>query len=192
MIDVFENYIRSRAQLSEKEIKRISEMASPRILARHDFLFLEGEICRHKTFITKGLLRTFGANADGNEHILQFSPENTWTLDAESYDNEVPSRYSIDAIEESHILMWSKPDFDLLLSEIPQLRLFSQQLISRTMHNVRHRLASALSATPEEKYNDFVRDSPSLLSRLPLRMIAAYLGISLKTLTRLRHSQLQR
>jgi hypothetical protein len=48
---------------------------------------------------------------------------------------------------------------------------------------------SALSASPEERYNDFVRDYPALLNRLPLRMIAAYLGISIKTLTRIRHAQ---
>jgi CRP/FNR family transcriptional regulator len=53
-------------------------------------------------------------------------------------------------------------------------------------------LFTALSATPEEKYEEFVRTFPDLLSRLPLHMIAAYLGISLKTLTRIRAAQLHR
>jgi len=62
----------------------------------------------------------------------------------------------------------------------------SEQLINRSNFNNRQRIFATLSSTPEEKYEDFVRTSPDLLARLPLHMIAAYLGISLKTLTRIR------
>jgi CRP-like cAMP-binding protein len=129
---------------------------------------------------------------DGGEHILQFSPENTWTLDAESYDRQAPSHYNISAVESSELLLWTKDDFNRLLAEVPRLKNFAEQLISRNIYSGRQRLLTTLSATPEEKYEDFVRNSPELLSRLPLRMIAAYLGISLKTLNRVRHAQLLR
>jgi CRP/FNR family transcriptional regulator len=188
----FESYLQSHANFNESDLKRISSLAEPRVLHRNDFLLMEGEICRHKTFIVKGMLRVFGTRTDGSEHILLFSPEHTWTLDAESYDKQIPSRCNIAAVEESEVLMWTKSDFDKLLAEIPLLKSLSEQLISRAIHNSRQRLLSALSATPEEKYNDFIRDSPALMKRLPLRMIAAYLGISLKTLTRIRHAQLHR
>jgi CRP/FNR family transcriptional regulator, anaerobic regulatory protein len=188
----FESYLRSHANFNNDDLKRICSLAESRKLHRNDFLLLEGEICRHKTFIATGMVRVFGTRPDGSEHILLFSPEHTWTLDAESYDKQIPSRFNIAAVEESEILMWTKPDFDKLLADIPALKSFSEQLISWAIHNSRQRLLSALSATPEEKYNDFIRDSPALMKRLPLRMIAAYLGISLKTLTRIRHAQLHR
>lgn len=190
MVAEFQTYLLSHAPLDEADMERICSLAVSRTLRRNDFLFSEGEICRHKVFIVKGLLRTFGVSPDGGEHILQFSPEQTWALDAESYDLQIPSRYNLAAVEESEILAWSKNDFDRLLAEIPLLKTFAERLISRAIYNGRERLLSALAATPEEKYNTFARDYPSLISRLPLRMIAAYLGISLKTLTRLRHAQL--
>lgn len=192
MIIEFQSYLQSHASFREEDLKRISALAEPRTLHRNDFLLLEGEVCRHKTFIAKGMVRVFGTRPDGSEHILLFSPEHTWTLDAESYDKQIPSRFNIAAVEESEVLLWTKNNFDKLLAEIPLLKSFSEQLISRAIHNSRQRLLSALSATPEEKYNDFIRDSPALVKRLPLRMIAAYLGISLKTLTRIRHAQLHR
>lgn len=190
MIAEFETYLRSHADFSDDDLKRIVSVAVPKVLHRNDFLLLEGEVCRHKTFIVRGMLRVFGTRADGSEHILLFCPEYTWTLDVESYDKQAPSRSSIAAVEETEVLLWAKPDFDRLLADIPQLKTFSEQLIARAMHNHRQRLLTILSATPEEKYNDFLRDSPNLIKRLPLRMIAAYLGISLKTLTRIRHAQL--
>jgi len=191
MKTAFENYLRQQTGIDEADVKRISDLAVARTLRRNEFLLREGEVCRHKAFIVSGLLRTFSITPDGNEHILLFSPENTWTLEVESYDRETPARSAIDAIEPSEVLLWNKTDFNSLL-EIPQLRRFSEQLISRSIHSSRQRIITALSATPEEKYEDFVQNYPGLLSRLPLRMIAAYLGVSLKTLTRIRHAQLTR
>jgi CRP-like cAMP-binding protein len=149
-------------------------------------------VCRHKIFIVKGLLRTYGTVADGSEHVLQFAPEDSWTLDVESYDKQVPALLNIAAIEPSEVLLWTKADFEHLLAELPQLKSLSQQLISKNIYNSRQRLLTALGSTPEEKYEEFLRSYPGLLPRLPLHMIASYLGISLKTLTRLRHSQANR
>ena len=192
MIDEFEIYLRAHTNLNDGDIARIRSLALPKTLRRNEFLLREGEICRYKTFVIKGLLRTFGMATNGSEHILQFSPEHSWTLDAESYDCHKPSRYNIAAVEKSEVLLWSKVDFDSLMAGIPRLKSFSEQLISRNIHSGRQRLLAALSATPEEKYHEFIQSFPDFLARLPLHMIAAYLGISLKTLTRIRQAQLRR
>lgn len=191
-MDVFIDYLHANTQLNEAEIQYITSMAAARKLRRNEFLLREGEVCRHKTFIEKGMLRNFGITADGNEHILQFSPANSWTLEVESYDHQTPAKFNIDAIEPTEVLLWAKADFDHVLATFPELKRFSERLIAQNVHNSRRRLLIALGATPEEKYEDFVHDYPELLSRLPLRMIASYLGISIKTLTRLRHAQLAR
>lgn len=192
MTDEFETYLRAHTGLDGEDIDRIRSLAVHKTLRRNDFLLREGEICRYKIFVLKGFLRTFGTAADGSEHILQFSPEHSWTLDVESYDRQLPARYNIAAIESSEVLLWAKADFDGLLAGIPQLRSFSEQLISRNIYSSRQRILTALSATPEEKYYEFIQSFPDLLARLPLHMIASYLGISVKTLTRIRQAQLRR
>jgi CRP/FNR family transcriptional regulator len=191
MLTEFEIYLRTHG-LPEEAIGRISGLAVSRTLRRNEFLFRTGEVCRYKVFILNGMLRTFSITADGNEHILQFSPEHSWTLDVESYDKQVPSKVNINAVEASEILLWHKADFDTLLAEVAELKIYADQLISRNIHYSRDRILTALGGTPEEKYEDFISKFPGLLSRLPLRMIASYLGISLKTLNRVRHAQLQR
>lgn len=188
----FESYVRSQTQLSEADINKISSLAVSHSLRRNEHLLKAGEVCRHKVFVSSGLLRTYSLGADGSEAILQFSPELSWTLDVESYDQQTPSVYNIAAVENSEVLLWHKSDFQNLLENLPELKRYADVLIARNIYNSRHRLAAALNATPEEKYEGFIRNSPELLSRLPLRMIAAYLGISIKTLTRIRYSQLQR
>lgn len=187
----FETYLK-QYNLPDEATCRISSLAMSRTLRRNEFWMSAGDICKHKVFVMNGMLRIFNITADGNEHILQFSPEHSWVLDVESYDMQVPSKVNIGAVEPSEILYWHKADFEKLLVEVPELKQYAEQLISRNIHHSRDRILSALGATPEEKYEDFVQKFPNLLNRLPLRMIASYLGVSLKTLTRVRHAQLQR
>lgn len=188
----FHKYLHTNTSLDEEDIERICSAAMSRSLHRNELLLQQGQICRHKIFVVNGLLRNYGIIEDGSEHILQFSAERSWTLDVESYDRQTPSQYNIAAVERSEVLLWTKTDFDFLLSDIPAFKALSQQLISHNIYNSRQRLLTALSATPEEKYEDFIRNFPDLLSRVPLHMIASYLGISLKTLTRIRHAQIHR
>ena|GEM_PF-22529 len=191
-MDEFEQYLRARTDLNDGDIDYILSHAIHKHLRRNEFLLREGDICRYKIFVTKGLLRTFGTAADGSEHILQFAPEHSWTLDVESYDRQQPAHSNIAAIESSEVLLWPKTVFDNLLSTIPQLKDLARQLISGNIYNSRQRILTALSATPEEKYQEFIQNFPNLLTRLPLHMIASYLGISIKTLTRIRQAQLRR
>jgi len=192
MLSEFENYLKSKTSLTDDEIHIISSSALRQNLNRNELVLKAGSVCRHKVFVVKGMLRTFSTSTNGNEYILQFSPELTWTLDVESYDKEIPSQVNIEAIEPTEVLLWTKKDFTRFLNEIPEFKKLSQQIISYNIYYNRQRMLTALSATPEEKYEDFTKRFPSLLLRLPLRMIASYLGISIKTLTRIRHSQLHR
>lgn len=189
---ILEAYLQKHMPLRQEDIERITSLAAVRTVQRNELLLQEGQVCRYKAFIAGGLLRSFGTRPDGSEHILAFSVANTWVVDPESYHKQIPSVYSIAAIEQSELLVWTKADFDLLVMEIPVLNNFSQLLVSRTNVAIRERLFTALSATPEEKYTQFVESYPDLLTRLPLHMIASYLGISLKTLTRIRAAQLHR
>ncbi|CAM3840985.1 Crp/Fnr family transcriptional regulator [Mucilaginibacter galii] len=188
----FETYLQTHTTLLPENIQRVSSMAIRHTLRRNEFILSTGEICRHKVFVISGMLRMFSTSADSSEHILQFAPENGWTLDVESYDKQIPSLVNISAIEPSVILCWTKADFTSLLSDIPQFKSFADQIVARNIYYNRQRMLTMLSATPEERYESFVREFPGYLLRLPLRMIAAYLGISIKTLTRIRHTQLLR
>jgi CRP-like cAMP-binding protein len=78
-------------------------------------LLQEGDICRYKIFVTQGLLRTYRERDNGTEHIIRFSPENWWSTDLESYNLQAPSKYNIDALEDSEVLLWTKDNFDQLM-----------------------------------------------------------------------------
>jgi len=167
-------------------------MAVERSLRRREFLLQQGQVCRYKIFITKGLLRAYSAGGDGSEHIVQFSPENSWITDPESLDKGSPSNSNIDALEPSEVVLWTKKDLHYLAANIPGLKAYFDKLISRSSYMFRQRLLSAISLTAEEKYEEFIKKFPHLLERVPLHMVASYLGVTRETLSRIRRTQLIR
>jgi CRP-like cAMP-binding protein len=192
MFAEFETFIKTHTALCDDDIKLIRSRAIEKVVRRKELLLQEGEICRYKMFVSKGLVRTFCTRDDGSEHILQFSPQNSWTTDPESFDNSTPSHCNIDALERSELILWTKSDFDYLFANIPGLKAYSEKLVARNLYLVRKRVLSNISATAEEKYDEFIKNYPDVFSRVSLHMVASYLGVSLKTLSRIRQAQLIR
>src|SRR5581483_12435387 len=106
MFEIFEAHIRSQVELTADELKLIRSLAVIRKLRRRQFLLQEGEVCRHKVFVCKGLLKAYWLKDNGAEYIMRFAAENTWIVDHESYMNRTPSKNNIEAIEDTEVLMW--------------------------------------------------------------------------------------
>jgi CRP-like cAMP-binding protein len=191
MFSDFERYIKMQAVLTEEDIRLFRDTAIEKKLRRKDLLLQEGEICRYKTFVCKGFLRTYRTTGNGNEHVMQFSPENSWTTDPESYEHHTPSCYNIDALEYTEVVMWTKKDFNYLFDHIPLLKVYSDKLIASNLSRTRQRVFSAISATAEERYDEFIKMYPGILTRVPLYMVASFLGVSRETLSRIRHTQVK-
>lgn len=156
-------------------------------LRRKQYLLQEGDVWRYNAFVCKGLLRTYTVDEKGQEHFIQFSPEDWWAGDRESYLNEQPAKYNIDAYEDSEVVLIAKDDFNMLLTNIPKFNLMMINLLERTFIALRNRMHSNISYTGEEKYLDFLKKHPDLANRLPQHMIASYLGITAETLSRIRN-----
>lgn len=189
----FEQYLRSQTQLGEAAISLISSLCKERQLKRNEILLAAGEISRYKVFVLNGLLKTYTLSKGGTETIFSFLKEKAWTsLDVESFHNLSPSSFYVSAIEPAKLLIWTKSDFDHLLTELPLLKYHADLLGTQKVYQNKERLMTALMSSPEEKYQKFQQNHPELLLRIPLQQIAAYLGISVKTLTRTRYSQLHK
>jgi hypothetical protein len=51
------------------------------------------------------------------------------------------------------------------------------------------RIMMNISYTAEEKYENFINSFPDIFRRVPLHMVASYLGVSRETLTRVRQAR---
>lgn len=189
MFEVLRAYFESRMPITDEIFAVIRSLFQPRTLQKGDFLLREGEVATHGYFVTKGCLRNYVIDNKGKEHIVQFAPENWWMTNLESISKGTPSLYFIDAIEDTDVLMMSKSSFDRLLHGIPGFSTAFQMGIQKSGAAKEKRIIASLSATAEERYNDFLATYPSIALRVPQHMLASYLGITPETVSRIRKKQ---
>ncbi|SHN10279.1 Crp/Fnr family transcriptional regulator [Chitinophaga sp. CF418] len=189
MFEYFEAYMTSYGELTKDELKYMRSLATVKRIRRRQLLLKEGEVSRHKVFVVKGLLRTYRLKDDGSEYILRFTPENSWSVVHESYNNQIPSKYNIDALEDTDVIMWTREDFDQIMTAIPVIRAFSDRLKENNYDASQERIMMNISYTAEEKYENFITSFPEIFKRVPLHMVASYLGVSRETLTRVRQAR---
>jgi CRP-like cAMP-binding protein len=191
MFEIFETYITANGDFTPEDLRRMRSLSTVKKVRRKEFLLQEGEVCRYKIFIAKGLLRSYCLKDDGTEHIMRFSPENSWTTDHESLKKQTPSKLNIEALENSEVVLWTRESLAELHSSSPAFKAYTERLIDNSLHSIHERILMNLSYTSEEKYEDFIASFPDIFRRVPLHMVASYLGVSRETLSRIRHARLK-
>ena len=186
MFDTFRKYLEDKIVLTGQHYKLIESVVSFKKLRKHQYLLQEGDVCRFNMFVCKGFLRLYYLDDKEQEHIIQFAPQNYWTGDRESMDAGLPSKYNIDAIEDSEVMLLKKEDFEMIRKTIPAFNDFVNDTLRKNIAVLQERIHVSISFSAEEKYSNFISKYPSIGNRVPLHMIASYLGISAETLSRVR------
>src|ERR1700743_923922 len=154
MFEVFEAHMLSQASFTAADMKLIRSLAREKKIRKRQVVLREGEVCRQKIFICKGLLNTYMRKEDGIEYIMRFAAENMWTVDPVSYNNQTPTKYTIDAIEDTDVVVWAREDMQTLMDAIPVFRKYSEKLKENSLDASLDRIMSNISATSEEKYQE--------------------------------------
>jgi CRP-like cAMP-binding protein len=186
MFHVFADYLRTKIDITEKQLQDIEHFYKPKHLARGKILLQINEICQYNCFVVNGCLRSYVIDDKGKEHIIQFAPENWWISEQISLIDSEPAMYYIDAVEDTDYLAVDKAFFSEFHKLIPAAREMSERLQLNSLRAFQKRLVSHLSATGEQRYLSFIKTYPSLALRLPQKMIASYLGITPESLSRIR------
>lgn len=192
MFEAFEKYLKEKADLDVDEINAIRVVSVEKKVRKRQYLLQEGDICHYECFIVKGCLRMYTIGDNGIEYILRFALENWWISDRESYNNAKPSKCNIDALENCEVILIETRDFLHLLSTIPKFKNFIDSLLSRSYDAIQNRVINSISYSIEERYQNFVRQFPDISYRVPLHMIASYLGVTRETLSRIRSQSVQK
>lgn len=180
------NNIRQNVDISEEEFDYFKSLFLPKKIRKKQFFLQEGEVCTYTAFVEKGLMRSYTIDSKGNDHILQFAFEGWWLTDLYSFLTNEPSIFNMDALEDSQLLLITKPDWDTMLTNVPSLERYFRILIQNNLIVTQRRLMGALSETAEEKYLRLIQTFPQCIQRVPQHMIASYLGITRETLSRVR------
>lgn len=143
-------------------------------------------MCKSLAFVTQGCLRCYTVDDKGEEHIVQFAIEDWWISDLHSFLTGEPAIYTIEALEDSELLLLERESREKLLTAHPKFERFFRLLLERHYVATHKRIIASLSASAEERYLKFLKTYPALVQRVPQNQIASYLGIAPESLSRIR------
>ncbi len=177
--------------LTKVEEELVIAAFQPKKLRKKQYFLQEGDVCKHTSFIVKGAMRQYSVDDKGVEHIVHLFIENYWASDRESTIMLTPSKFNIDAWEDTELLIITRAEMLHLLTKIPALAEMIRLMDERNAIANQRRLNATLSTTAEKRYEEFSAHHPQFIQRFPQHLIASFLGITKETLSRIRKPTLK-
>lgn len=184
-MDKFFELVSQFTCLSSESKVALSEIALMLVLPKGHLLLKPNTVCHYIYFIEKGLTRTFYIK-DEKDVTDWFSAENSFACSIMSFISQTPDRRAIELLEPSVLWAFHFKDLEKLYSKHHEIERLGRHLVSFGIIQMQQRFDSLHFASAFERYETLLKTHPDIIQRVPLGMIASYLGITQETLSRIR------
>lgn len=151
-------------------------------------LLRAGQTCQHHYFIEQGLVKSSFYKED-KEFIMTFFKENILFSEINSYLTGAPSKYQLLALEPTTVYSIARADIERLCRQHHPVETLFKQLLAFASIGMMKRISEMLEENATTRYRLFVQEKGPLLQRISLGDLAAYLGITQVSLSRIRAAQ---
>ena len=152
-----------------------------------------GDVCQTLRFIDSGLARAYMISEEGKDYTwsIFFNDENAhmtnlFVVDYDSFLNQTPSSFNIEALEDSVLISIDYKDVQFLYDKLKKGERFGR-LMSQEAYSYLHKQSiDRQIKTAEERFKDFMEKTPYLLEKVPQYHIATFLGMTPQYLSMLK------
>ena len=180
------NHFAETDVFSDREFEQLLSYLNVVTLKKKEYFTVQGELCRYLAFVNVGCLRAYHTDDKGDEFTMYFAFENWWTGDKTSFYSGTPSRFSVQALEESEIFRADKTNWERALDTIPVFEKWYRVKARKSYEAAQQKLIDNQTESAEEKYLKLLKNAPEIVQKIPQHYIASYLGIKPQSLSRIR------
>ena len=157
-------------------------------LEKSAILVREGQYADKTYFIAQGAARAYYLK-DGREITDWFAFEDAFISAINSFFLNIPSPYFIELLEPAVIVEISRNTMLELCDKHHSFDRLCRIIVTKTMLQLQQRVVSMQFESAQQKLDNLLAIRPDITQRVPLGHIASYLGITLETLSRIRHQK---
>lgn len=177
-------FIAEYIDLTDKELKEITDKFRTKSIKKNEFLLRQGKICKDFIFVLKGCLRMYFIK-DGIEISVWFAFPNSITSEIYSFIAQMPSDYFVQAIEDCELLYISKTTLNQLYTTHPKMQDMMRKFWEDILLHIIERFSSLQNDTAEQRYLDLM-NNPEYLQMIPQKYLASFIGVTPTSLSRIR------
>ncbi|MBL4670234.1 MAG: Crp/Fnr family transcriptional regulator [Flavobacteriales bacterium] len=177
----FEKFIPLSENLKFELEKRLKYI----VFKKGEIVLDANRVCTESYFIHKGILRTYFFK-DGKEISEYFCGINEWVNSPKSFMQRKKDIYYIDAIENTEAYFINVNDLVFLFNNFPEMERYARLSMGSAFGHLMERIVSIRFTSAKERYHHFQKTYSDIYHRIPLGMVASYLGITQETLSRIR------
>ena len=162
------------------------EFGKVRKTEARQLLLRAGEVAQHLYLIEQGAARLFLLDAHGRETSTQFFFEGEVVGSMESLMTGRPSALHLVTMEACQVRVVEGAVLKSRIEKVPALQADLMVLMQQRLIHYVKLYTSAISESPTERYLAMLASDEQKLERIPLHILAAYLGVSAVHLSRIR------
>jgi CRP-like cAMP-binding protein len=183
--EILKQHLAKTISLTEAQFDYLYSHFKPMTFKKGQTIISEGDKVDCEYFVISGCLKAFFINDEVKMYILQFAMPTWWTSDYAALYNQTKATINVDCITDAEVLCLSSEDREKLCSEIHEVEHFFRWRTNRGYIASQKRLLSFMNNDAKKRYEELLTMYPQLYNLVPKHLIAAYLGISRETLSRL-------
>lgn len=152
-----------------------------------------GDICSKLMFINYGIARAYIIDDEGKDHTwsIYFNDKNAkmtnfYLVDYDSFIHQTESHISIEILEDCELVTVDYDNVQFLYNKLKKGERFGR-LMSESAYSYTHNhIIDRMTKSAMQRFEEFMRNTPYLLEKVPQYHIATLLGITPQSLSRLK------
>lgn len=185
MEEILRKHIEKIIPLSDEDFAFVRSHFITKKFKKHQFLIQEGEAVRYFYFVVSGLLKLVLTDDTGKQHIVSFAMEDWWETDNYAFFTQTKATLSLECLEDTDVLCLSLEGYKQLCDGLQKMERFFLEKANYGFIGSQRRIISWLTSNAKQRYEQLLKQYPRLNQRVPKTLLAAYLGVSRETLSRL-------
>ncbi len=173
------------ADIPDSEWEIFQQNISTQSLKSGRFIIKSGGPSDKIVFVCKGVLMAYYTRTDGREIVRNFALENQLACSFMTARQNLPSHINIMAIEDCTLLVFNFQDFLNAYDRHPCWERLGRKLFESYCSAFELRAYQLMALDAKERYLDFLKQYPELNSRIQQKYVAAFLGITPQSMSRL-------
>jgi len=183
--EIYRHY-NALSPISEDEYSSLIMQAKPVIIKKGETLFSEGDAVKYAYAVQSGIIKVAYNTHDGKEFIKSFQTAGHVVVPYMEGITGVPSRTSASAITETKAVCIPFHPMIKALNSTPALLQLHVKILQFLFLVKDRREYQFLTMDATARYKIFLNESKSYIKDIPNTLIAAYIGITPVSLSRLR------